>query len=107
MRLGERAKRGLAIEPGGRDETRHRLAGDLLNEVASIIHTLRRSHFVQPQKLPFPGGHAARLETGDDGDRFLHAACEGLAVRFNIGHATLQVETDAAHACRLAPAEVV
>jgi cobalt-zinc-cadmium efflux system protein len=28
-------------------------------------------------------------------------------VRFNIGHATLQVETDAAHACRLAPAEVV
>ena len=43
----------------------------------------------------------------DDGDHFLHAACEGLAARFNIGHATLQVETDAAHACRLAPAEVV
>jgi cobalt-zinc-cadmium efflux system protein len=42
-----------------------------------------------------------------DGDAFLHAACEGLARRFNIGHATLQVETDAAHACRLAPAEVV
>jgi cobalt-zinc-cadmium efflux system protein len=43
----------------------------------------------------------------DDGDRFLHAACEGLAVRFNIGHATLQVETDADTACRLAPAGVV
>ena len=43
----------------------------------------------------------------DDGDHFLHAACEGLAARFNIGHATLQVETDAAHGCRLAPAEVV
>jgi cobalt-zinc-cadmium efflux system protein len=43
----------------------------------------------------------------DDGDHFLHSACEGLATRFNIGHATLQVETDAAHACRLAPAEVV
>jgi cobalt-zinc-cadmium efflux system protein len=42
-----------------------------------------------------------------DGDQFLHSACEGLAARFNIGHATLQVETDAAHACRLAPAEVV
>jgi cobalt-zinc-cadmium efflux system protein len=42
-----------------------------------------------------------------DGDAFLHAACEGLARRFHIGHATLQVETDAAHACRLAPAEVV
>ncbi len=42
-----------------------------------------------------------------DGDRFLHTACEGLERRFKIGHATLQVETDAAHACRLAPAEVV
>lgn len=42
-----------------------------------------------------------------DGDHFLHAACEGLERRFKIGHATLQVETDAAHACRLAPAEVV
>ena len=42
-----------------------------------------------------------------DPDRFLHAACEELEHRFKIGHATLQVETDAAHACRLAPAEVV
>jgi cobalt-zinc-cadmium efflux system protein len=43
----------------------------------------------------------------DDGDHFLHDACEGLAARFNIGHATLQVETDPDHGCRLAPAEVV
>lgn len=43
----------------------------------------------------------------DDADSFLHTACEGLANRFNIGHATLQVETDAETACRLAPAEVV
>jgi cobalt-zinc-cadmium efflux system protein len=43
----------------------------------------------------------------DDGDSFLHSACEGLAHRFNIGHATLQVETDSEHACRLAPAGVV
>ncbi len=43
----------------------------------------------------------------DDGDGFLHAACEGLAQRFNIGHATLQVETETDTACRLAPAEVV
>ncbi len=61
-------------------------------EVALTVHLIRP---------------AARLESGDDGDQFLHAACEGLAARFNIGHATLQVETDAAHACRLAPAEVV
>ncbi|WP_297692986.1 cation diffusion facilitator family transporter [Phenylobacterium sp.] len=43
----------------------------------------------------------------EDGDAFLHAACEELARRFKIGHATLQVETDAAMACRLAAAEVV
>ena len=43
----------------------------------------------------------------DDGDGFLHAACDGLSHRFGIGHATLQVETGASAACRLAPAEVV
>ena len=43
----------------------------------------------------------------DDGDAFLHRTCEGLARRFNIGHATMQVETNPAHACRLAPPEVV
>jgi cobalt-zinc-cadmium efflux system protein len=50
--------------------------------------------------------HLLRPQNGD-GDSFLHAACEGLASRFRIGHATLQVETDATSACRLAPAEVV
>lgn len=42
-----------------------------------------------------------------DSDAFLHETCEALARRFNIGHATLQVETDPSAACRLAPAEVV
>ena len=42
-----------------------------------------------------------------DGDAFLRTACEGLEHRFHIGHATLQIETDPAAACRLAPAEVV
>lgn len=50
--------------------------------------------------------HILRPHNGD-GDHFLHQACEGLEHRFRIGHATLQVETSAAHACRLAPAEVV
>jgi len=50
--------------------------------------------------------HVLRPQNGD-ADRFLHLACEGLDARFRIGHATLQVETDATHACRLAPAEVV
>lgn len=43
----------------------------------------------------------------DDPDHFLAETCEGLARRFRIGHATIQVETDVAHACRLAPDEVV
>jgi cobalt-zinc-cadmium efflux system protein len=59
----------------------------------STTETAMTAHILRPQN--------------DDGDRFLHMACEGLASRFRIGHATLQVETDAAHACRLAPAEVV
>ncbi|MFZ5720630.1 MAG: cation diffusion facilitator family transporter [Pseudomonadota bacterium] len=50
--------------------------------------------------------HLVRPQNGD-GDSFLHQACEGLEKRFRIGHATLQVESSADHACRLAPAEVV
>ena len=37
-----------------------------------------------------------------DADDFLHKACEELAHRFRIGHATLQIETDATRTCRLA-----
>lgn len=43
----------------------------------------------------------------EEPDAFLQAACEGLQTRFRICHATLQIERDAALACRLAPAEVV
>jgi len=51
-------------------------------------------HLVRPEAMP------------DDG--FLHAIREGLAHRFGIGHATVQVERgDPAHPCPLAPAEVV
>ncbi|MDZ4374117.1 MAG: cation diffusion facilitator family transporter [Phenylobacterium sp.] len=42
-----------------------------------------------------------------DADAFLHMACDELEHRFRIGHATLQIETDAARACRLAPAGAV
>jgi cobalt-zinc-cadmium efflux system protein len=54
--------------------------------------------------------HLIRPASGradEDGDSFLHQTCEGLSKRFNIGHATVQVEQDPAHACRLAPAHVV
>jgi cobalt-zinc-cadmium efflux system protein len=50
--------------------------------------------------------HLIRPANGDC-DIFLHETCEALSRRFNIGHATLQLETDATVACRLAPAEVV
>ncbi|RAK57885.1 cation diffusion facilitator family transporter [Phenylobacterium deserti] len=43
----------------------------------------------------------------DDRDAFLRQVCDGLAHRFHIEHATVQVETSHAHGCRLAPAEVV
>ncbi len=39
-------------------------------------------------------------------DRFLHRVCEELSHRFNIHHATLQIEASG-DICRLAPAEVV
>jgi cobalt-zinc-cadmium efflux system protein len=50
--------------------------------------------------------HLLRPDNGD-GDRFLHEACEGLAHRFNIGHCTLQVQTEQAHDCGLAAARAV
>lgn len=64
----------------------------------STTETAMTAHILRPQH-----GQGAPGE----GDGFLHMACEGLEHRFRIGHATLQVETSAAHACRLAPAEVV
>jgi cobalt-zinc-cadmium efflux system protein len=55
------------------------------NETALTVHLVR------------PGGHD---------DAFLHHVCEGLSHRFNIHHATLQVEANG-DACKLAPAEMV
>jgi cobalt-zinc-cadmium efflux system protein len=55
------------------------------NETALTAHLVR------------PGGHD---------DTFLHHVCEGLSHRFNIHHATLQVEISS-DACKLAPAEMV
>ena len=42
-----------------------------------------------------------------DGDEFLHATGDGLAVKFGIGHATLQVETGYSAPCRLANAHAI
>ncbi len=51
--------------------------------------------------------HLVRAETADD-QHLIQAAGDGLAARFRIGHATLQIETAALAAlCRLRPDEVV
>ncbi len=55
------------------------------NETALTAHLVR------------PGGHD---------DAFLHHVCEGLSHRFNIHHATLQIEVSG-ETCKLAPAEMV
>lgn len=55
------------------------------NETALTAHLVR------------PGGYE---------DSFLHGVCEQLSRRFNIQHATLQIEAGS-DVCRLAPAEVV
>ena len=83
----EEVRRWLANLPGVED------VHDLHIWALSTTETALTAHILRPQN--------------GDSDRFLHMACEGLDLRFRIGHATLQVETDAAHACRLAPAEVV
>lgn len=90
------APRGVDV-----DEVRRYLAGlpgveevhDLHVWAISTTETAMTAHVVRPGN--------------PDPDHFLHTACDGLASRFRIGHTTLQVETSAAHACRLAPAEVV
>jgi len=83
----EEVRRWLKALPGVED------VHDLHVWALSTTETAMTAHILRPQN--------------GDADSFLHAACEGLEHRFRIGHATLQVETDAAHACRLAPAEVV
>ena len=51
--------------------------------------------------------HLVRAEGADD-QHLIHTAGDGLAARFRIGHATLQIETAALSAlCRLRPDEVV
>ncbi|MFN3585452.1 cation diffusion facilitator family transporter [Phenylobacterium sp.] len=83
----EQVRRWLAALPGVEE------VHDLHIWALSTTETALTAHLVRPQN--------------GDPDRFLHEACDGLHHRFNIGHATLQIETDGAHGCRLAPAEVV
>lgn len=83
----EEVRRWLAGLPGV--ESVH----DLHIWALSTTETAMTAHLLRPQN--------------GDADGFLHLACEGLERRFHIGHATLQVETDTSHSCRLAPAEVV
>lgn len=59
----------------------------------STTDTALTAHLVMPQ--------------GHPGDAFVAGIAEHLHTQFNIGHATIQVEIDAAHSCALAPEHVV
>ncbi|HEX3886195.1 MAG TPA: cation diffusion facilitator family transporter [Phenylobacterium sp.] len=77
----------LAAQPGVEE------IHDLHIWALSTTETALTAHVIRP--------------ANDDADSFLHATCEALSRRFNIGHSTLQVETDSETACRLAPHGVV
>jgi cobalt-zinc-cadmium efflux system protein len=77
----------LAAQPGVEE------IHDLHIWALSTTETALTAHVIRP--------------ANDDADQFLHTTCEALSERFNIGHSTLQVETDSENACRLAPAGVV
>ena len=47
------------------------------------------------------------MPRGHPGDQALNAICDGLNSAFGIGHATLQVETEAETACRLETAHAL
>src|SRR6185312_1704592 len=47
------------------------------------------------------------IPAGNSGDAFLTETCRELHLRFNIGHATLQIETSGDTHCTLAPDHVV
>jgi cobalt-zinc-cadmium efflux system protein len=93
----------LALDAVPRDialsEVRDYLAGlDGVSEVhdlhiwaMSTNETALTAHLVRP---------------GNSNDAFLHRVCEELSHRFNIHHATLQLESDGG-VCKLAPADVV
>ena len=51
--------------------------------------------------------HLVRPDAASDNDAFLADVAHQLQHQFRIGHATLQIEHDADHACPLAPSDVV
>ena len=47
------------------------------------------------------------IPKGHPGDPFVASVCQHIRDTFNIGHTTIQVETDPAHPCELAPDHVI
>ena len=74
----------------------------------------RRAAMASPRSTTCTLGHehhetaltAHLVRPGGTDDAFLHSVCEELSHRFNIHHATLQIETGP-DVCKLAPADVV
>jgi cobalt-zinc-cadmium efflux system protein len=93
----------MAAVPSGIDpaEVRRYLAGR--DGVASLhdlhVWPMSTTETALTCHLVMPAGHP--------GDVFIHELCGGLAARFKIHHATVQIEVDARVVCALAPDEVV
>ena len=101
--LRESVEMSLDAVPRGIDYDKVWIELRLLPGVARVHHVhiwpMSTTETVLTAHLVMPAGHP--------GDAFLEEAREMLKDKFGIGHATIQVETDAAQACKLAPAEVV
>ena len=80
-------------------DIRHYLVGlDGVSEVHDLhVWAMSTNETALTAHLVRPGGHD---------DAFLHHVCEGLSHRFNIHHATLQVEASG-EVCKLSPEHVV
>jgi cobalt-zinc-cadmium efflux system protein len=83
----ERVRTFLALAPGVTEVHDLHVWGMSTTDIALTVH------------LVMPKGHP--------GDAFVASITERLHTDFNIGHATIQVEIDAAHPCGLAPDHVV
>ena len=101
--LRESLNMALDAVPAGIEPTEvraHLLGQAGVSEIHDLhVWAMSTSETALTCHLLMPGGHP--------GDAALNAICEGLNSRFHIGHATLQVETDAEHPCRLEPAHVI
>ncbi|HLW90462.1 MAG TPA: cation diffusion facilitator family transporter [Roseiarcus sp.] len=101
--LRETVKMSMAAVPSDIDPAKVRAFLQSQPGVAAIhdlhIWPMSTSEIALTCHLVMPEGHP--------GDDFLHLVCDGLITKFEIGHATLQIEVEPETHCALASDEVV